>query len=43
MSVTERKPVFEPHEGKAKRPKLGLKFGAGSPSPRPLPRLEGAR
>ena len=43
MSVTERKAMFEAREGERKRPKLGLKFGAASLSPRPLPRVEGAR
>lgn len=43
MSVTERKRMFETREGQAKRPKLGLKFGAGTLSSRPLPRIEGAR
>ena len=43
MSVTERKAMFETREGQAKRPKLGLKFGAAPPSARPLPRVEGAR
>lgn len=43
MSVTERKAMFETREVKSKRPKLGLKFGSGDLSPRPLPRLEGAR
>ena len=43
MSVTERKAMFETREAGAKRPKLGLKFGTGDTSPRPLPRLEGAR
>lgn len=43
MSVTERKAMFETSEGRAKRPRLGLKFGAGETSARPLPRVEGAR
>ena len=43
MSVSERKQMFEAREGGTKRPKLGLRFGAGDLSPRPLPRLEGAR
>ena len=42
MSVTERKAMFEPRK-EAKRPKLGLKFGSGETSARPLPRVEGAR
>ncbi len=43
MSVTERKAMFEPRKNEAKRPKLGLKFGSGDTSARPLPRVEGAR
>ena len=43
MSIAERKQMFEAREGRAKRPKLGLKFGSGELSPRPLPRMEGAR
>jgi hypothetical protein len=43
MSVTERKAMFEPRKNEGKRPKLGLKFGSGETSARPLPRVEGAR
>ena len=43
MSVSERKAMFETREGQGRRPKLGLKFGSGGLSPRPLPRIEGAR
>lgn len=43
MSVTERKEMFKGHEGPAKRPKLGLKFGSGQTSQRPLPRVEGSQ
>jgi hypothetical protein len=43
MSVSERRKQYPSENGQTKRPKLGLKFGAGQLSPRPLPRLEGAR
>ena len=44
MSVSERRKQYpSSDEGQTKRPKLGLKFGSGDLSPRPLPRLEGAR
>lgn len=43
MSVSERKAMFETRKNDGKRPKLGLKFGSGETSARPLPRVEGAR
>ena len=43
MSVSERRKQYPSQGGEAKRPKLGLKFGAAPPSARPLPRVEGAR
>ena len=43
MSVTERKAMFGPRKEDAPRPKLGLKFGAGETSARPMPKVEGAR
>ena len=43
MSIGELRKQYPSKGGEAKRPKLGLKFGAGQLSPRPLPRIEGAR